>query len=307
MGSTLIGRTQPGGVVVIDDLMEHPGETVFVHSGTGTDGAGYGREPGKPFATIDYAIGQCTADKGDVILVMPGHVEDLESGETIDADVAGISIIGLGSGPSRPRIDFNHATASIDVGAHGVTIRNLVLRPSVTVVSIGIDVEAGKTDTLLEDIEFVPGEEGDGTDEFVLGVDIKAGCTRTTIRRMKYRHHASCDGANAGVSLTGASDGIVIEDSDIEITGAAAVAPIKGITTLSTRLRIRRCTLVADAEPGIELLTGTTGVIHDNDIFANLGTIDAAIVTDGCALFRNQYCEVGGEAGAEIGTPSVDD
>jgi hypothetical protein len=34
------------------------------------------------------------------------------------------------------------------------------------------------------------------------------------------------------------------------------VAPINGLTTLSTNLRVRRCTLVSDAEPGIEMFTG---------------------------------------------------
>ena len=65
--------------------------------------------------------------------------------------------------------------------------------------------------------------------------------------------------------------------------------------------------LVTDAEPGIELLTGTTGVIRDNDVFGDLATIAAAIVADGCALFRNEYVEVGNESNARIGTASVDD
>lgn len=287
------------------DFVDGPGERYYVDSGSGSDN-NTGKDWNSPLATLDAAFSKVTADQGDIVLIKPGHVEDLGDAQ-IDLDIAGVTVIGLGHGPSRPRFDFNHANASIDIGASGITLKNIVLRPSVTVVAIGIDVEAAVTDTLLEDIEFVPGEAGDGTDEFVLGVDIKAGCTRTTIRRTKYRHHASCDGANAGISLTGASDAVRIEDCDIEITGTAAVAPIKGITTLSTRVRIARNTLVSDAEPCIELLTGTTGVLSDNDCFSNLATIDAAIVADGCALFRNEYVEVGNEQGARIGDLSVDD
>ena len=306
--TALFSRRQAGGLFTIADVAEHPGDIYFVGSTvTGaSDAAGFGQNPDAPFATIDYAIGNCTASQGDVIYVLPGHNEGLGDAQ-IAVDKAGISIVGLGSGGLVPRIDFDHANASIDISANDCKLKNLRLLPSITTVGIGIDVMAAVTDTVLEDLEILPGEDGAGADEFVLGIDIKAGCTRTTIRRFKYRQHASAAHSDAGISLTGASDDVCIEDCDIYLVGAAAVAPIKGITTLSTNVRIRGCTLHTDAEPGIELLTGTTGVISDNDIFSNLAAISAAIVADGCALFRNGYVEVGGESQAQIGTASADD
>lgn len=306
--TALFSRRQPGGVFTVDDIAEHPGEIFFVGSAVSgcSDAAGYGQNPDAPFATIDYAIGQCTASRGDVIYVLPGHNEGLGDAQ-IAVDVAGISIIGLGTGGLVPRIDFDHANASIDISANNCRLKNLRLLPSVTTIAIGIDVMAGVTDTVLEDLEVLPGEDGGGVDEFVLGIDIKAGCTRTVIRRFKQRVHASSAHVNAGISLTGASNDVLIEGCDIVVLGAAGVAPIKGITTLSTNVRIKRCTLVADDEPGIELLTGTTGVLSDNDVFSNLATIAAAIVADGCALFRNEYVEVGNESNARIGTASADD
>ncbi len=99
--TALFSRTQPGGVFTIADIDEHPGDIFFVHSGTGTDGAGYGQNPDSPVATIDYAIGLCTDSKGDVIYVMPGHNEGLGNAQ-IAVDVAGISIIGLGRGSAAP-------------------------------------------------------------------------------------------------------------------------------------------------------------------------------------------------------------
>lgn len=306
--TALFSRRQPGGVFTIADVAAHPGDIYFVGSAvTGcSDAVGYGANPDAPFATIDYAIGQCTASQGDVIYVLPGHNEGLGDAQ-ITVDVAGVSIIGLGTGGLVPRIDFDHANASIDIAANNCRLKNLRLLPSVTTIGIGIDVMAGMTDTVLEDIEILPGEDGGGVDEFVLGIDIKTGCTRTTIRRFKQRVHASSAHVNAGISLTNASDSVLIEDCDIQVLGAAGVAPIKGITALSTNVRIKGCTLVSDNEPGIELLTGTTGVLSDNDIFSDLASIAVAIVADGCALFRNEYVEVGNESNARIGTASVDD
>ena len=68
-----------------------------------------------------------------------------------------------------------------------------------------------------------------------------------------------------------------------------------------------RATLMTDAEPGIEMLTNSTGILAYNNIFTDLATIDAAIVADIMAAFENYYVEVGPESGALIGTPSVDD
>jgi len=288
-------------------LANTTGNVFYVKSGTGADAVGSGKHKDAPFATIDYAIGQCTASNGDLILVMPGHVESLGAAATIDADVAGITIVGLGNGPDRPRVDYDAVDASFDIGANGVTIRNITFRPSIAAVVIGIDVEAGVTHTSIIDCEFLPGEAGDGTDEFVLGIDIKAGCTRTLIDGLIYAHHSAANGAENAIMLTGASDLVTIRNCDITLTGAAAIAPIGGITTLSTRLIIDNCTLTSDAEPGIEVLTGTTGIIRDTAIFTNLPTIDAATVADGMAHFNVRYVELGDEAGTLVKTESIDD
>src|SRR3972149_5631068 len=109
----LFSRHQPGGGVMITDPGLAPGDTFFVHSGTGTDGAGYGKNPDAPVATIDYAIGLCTANKSDVIYVLPGHNEGLGNAQ-IAVDKAGVSIIGLGHGADRPPIGFYDGNHSIE-------------------------------------------------------------------------------------------------------------------------------------------------------------------------------------------------
>lgn len=307
----LFSNKQPGGMFAVQDVALYPGKNFYVGANvTGaTDGAGYGRNPSAPFASIDYALGtgNALADRGDVIWCLPGHYEDLADAQ-IDIDVAGVSVIGLGRGALRPRIDFNHANASVNIGASNVLFQNFQLRSSITVVGIGIDVVAAVTDTTIRDCAVVIGEKADGTDDFVIGIDIKAGCTRTMIDRFVFAPHASCDGQEAGVRLTGASDLVTIKNSVFwGPQGTAAKACIEGITTLSTRVLIDNCLCQTDAEPGIELLTGTTGIIRDCTVFSDLATIDAAIVADGCACIDNKYCEVGGEAGTLIMTESIDD
>jgi len=259
-----------------------------------------------PFAGIDYAVGFCTANNGDIILVAPGHNEGLGNGVSIDVDVAGVTVLGLGVGSERPRIDFDHAGASFDVGASNVAIYNLAFLPSVTTVPIGVDVEAGATDVLIQDCVFLAGEDGAGVDEFVLCIDVKAGCSNLKVKDCEFVTHASAAHSTHGIKLTGASDRVSIVNCILR--GTFSTACIGGDTTLSTNVLIQDCLLAPkNTEPGIEMLTGTTGCIVRCFVRSDLTTIAAAIVADAMARFECYYSETGAEAGVLIGTPSAND
>ena len=118
------------------------GSVFFVHS-SGSNGNS-GTDADHPFADIDYAVGRCTADKGDIIFVMPGHTETLTAAAAIDLDVAGISVIGLGNGRSRPTISVSTSTGvDIDVDADDVKVENIVFDlTGVDAVAAFFDVNA---------------------------------------------------------------------------------------------------------------------------------------------------------------------
>ena len=102
-------------------LNTHAGNIFWVDSEAGSDA--YNGTRNFPFATIDYAISRCTANNGDIILVKPGHAEILTAAAAILIDVAGIAIIGLGSGADRPKLTFSTSTdASVSITAAGITI-----------------------------------------------------------------------------------------------------------------------------------------------------------------------------------------
>lgn len=80
----------------------------------------------RPFATLDYAIGQCLASRGDIIFLKPGHAEAVSSATALALDVAGVAIIGLGSGSLRPTLTLDTATtATIGITAANITIQNV--------------------------------------------------------------------------------------------------------------------------------------------------------------------------------------
>lgn len=111
----------------------HPGNVFWVSKSTallqGQKGGSDGNKGtfDAPFGTIDYAIGQCVANRGDIIFVKPGHAETLSAAGAIAADVAGVAIIGLGSGSNRPTLTLDTATTTtISVSAANVAFKNMV-------------------------------------------------------------------------------------------------------------------------------------------------------------------------------------
>lgn len=107
----------------------HPGEVFWVNNSSVLAKNGVGGSNGndgtyrKPFSTLDYAIGRCTAGRGDVIYLMPGHAENVAAANDIDFDVADVTVIGLGSGSKIPKFT---ATADADL-AVVIDAANIVL------------------------------------------------------------------------------------------------------------------------------------------------------------------------------------
>jgi hypothetical protein len=122
--------------------------------------AGSNGNPGtyqKPFSTIDYAVGKCVASRGDIIMVMPGHAETIDSATDLVLDVAGIAIIGLGAGSLRPRLTFSvAATANIPITAANVTIKNILHIANFADVASAYTATGTSTptDLCIEDCEF---------------------------------------------------------------------------------------------------------------------------------------------------------
>lgn len=139
----LFVRKQAGGMFVVVNETMTTGNIFFVDSGSGTDGSGYGRNPDAPVATIDYAVGLCTANNGDYIYVMPGHAETVSAAGGLDLDVAGITIVGLGRGTDQPTVTLDTAiTADVDIDAANVTVENIHFIAGFADITAAIDVNA---------------------------------------------------------------------------------------------------------------------------------------------------------------------
>ena len=128
------------------------GDVYFVSSGSGSD-TNDGKDKDRAMATLDAAVGRCTASQGDYIIVMPNHAETISAAAGVDLDVAGITVVGLGEGVNRPTITFDTAASTdIDIDAAGVTIKNIVFSANYADIAVAIDVNAD--DFTIEDCHF---------------------------------------------------------------------------------------------------------------------------------------------------------
>jgi len=175
-------------------------------------------------------------------------------------DKAGITTIGLGRGMNRPIIDFSHADASIILSAANQRLSNIVFRASVTLVTLGLDVNAN--DIEIDNCFFTWETTGD---EFLSTIDVSA------VDRL-HVHDCVFDAETAG-GATNAINMVDTEDTTIQrnvFRGAWSGAVIFGVTTLSKRLMILDNVIYNSdvssqnaIDPGA---VNTTGIVAGNTI-----------------------------------------
>jgi len=139
-------------VTFVDERLA-TGDIYWVDSGSGTDAAGNGDNPDIPVATLDYAIGLCTASQGDLIVLMAGHAETTTA---IALDVAGVRIVGQGYGRNRPTLTATTgATDLLNVTVANCEIENVRFVGAASGNTALADLSAAATDFRASRCEFV--------------------------------------------------------------------------------------------------------------------------------------------------------
>lgn len=137
-----------------------------------------------PLATLAYALTFTKANRGDIIVILSGHVETITAAVTIAT--AGVTIFGMGVLGSRPTFTLSVANA-ITVTGNGVSINNCVFDASAqtnlaadilisggvnlyncvlkthTGTGIGISYAVGWNGTILDTIKVINGTDNTAT------------------------------------------------------------------------------------------------------------------------------------------------
>lgn len=268
----LFVRKQSGGMFSVVNNSLTTGNIFFVCSLTGTDSAGYGQNPDAPCASIDYAVGLCTANQGDRIYAMPGHVETIGAAAALALDVAGVEIIGIGTGAVRPKVNFTATGGTAAVSAANCSIRNVLFTGGIDAVVSALIVSAA--DFLLKDCEY-----RDVTGQVTVFLLTTAAADRLVVDGLRYDGDSAA-GTGAAIALVG-GDRIEIKNSRFD--GNFSVGVIDVRTTAATDLEVHDCWARTRNSVDIFLIdtiTGSTGMIGPN---LNLRLQDnAANITEAC-------------------------
>ena len=263
--------------------------------------------------TLDEAINLCTTDAGDVIFVAPKHTETFAAADGFDADVAGVTIIGIGRGEATPTFIFNDGAAEVAVGGTGdnVTIRNLRFECSVDSVLIGLDIEAGADGVTIQDCLFWEVGDATGTDEFDSAIRIGNACIDTQILNCKFR----AEGAEAISAIHSDNDTSFTLIKGCTIVGDYASGCVNFISVASTDLHIIDNLLIngdlvgdngINAVAAINCVEATGGIVAENRIVSDVTTGLLMRVADDMVFMDNWITDRDGdEFGAAIETTSA--
>jgi len=258
------------------------GDVFYVDSGVAS--AGDGKSWLRAKATLDEAIALCTANNGDVIYVAQGHAEDWTTTDSVDVDVAGVTIIGCGTGIDRPTFTYDDTDPELVVGEENVYIYNLAFLPSVTAVVHAIEIEADANNCTIDSCWFMNGETS-GTDEFIDAIQPAALANDITVKNCVFETYGAA-GANTGIDLTaGVHKNWLIAGN--YFSGDYAEAPIYNDNDVDLRMRVLGNVTynTNSGNFGIEFGGAATGVLAGNIVYTD--AVATAIDPGSMACFDN--------------------
>lgn len=224
-----------------------------------------GTDPDAPLATLDGAFGVSGLTAGDVIFLMPGHSETkAAAGSLFAADVAGVFVIGLGNGASRPTFTFSHTGAVATISGAGIVMHNVLFVAGVDLVAAPLTISAA--DVKLHAIEW-----RDTTDiEFISPIITTAAADRLEVSHCLHNGYAGGDACLTFAKLVGCDGGFFHHNRYL---GKYDTAIIQFHTTAATGFRdegsVFLCTGTALTKNIVDTVGGSTWSASGFDMVAN--------------------------------------
>lgn len=253
-----------------------PGKVFWVYNGTNLAPQGRGGSDGNPGswespkATIAGALLQCAAGRGDVIYVKPGHAETVSGAAGINLNVAGVAIIGLGSGNLRPTITFGTATtAQMTVTAAQMSLVNFVLDGT------GFDAIVSPLSVSAADFQLLNCDCVTGNASAQVGVFLTttAAADRMIVSGNQFR--GTTDAGTTNVLQIIGGDCIQILDNKFIGAYTTSLGAINNITTAMTGALIAGNVIfnqTASSTKAMVFLSTSTGMIANNRMQILSGT-----------------------------------
>jgi len=279
------GGYKINGIPIMGEEMT-TGSVFFVDSTTGLSGNS-GLDALHPLSTVDLATNKCTANKGDIVYIMPNHAENIDANTDWVPDIAGVTYIGLGSGDDAPTFTYTGTSGEISIGADNITFKNLRFVAGIDAVTVGIDVNAHHF--TMQNCEMIAGTTT--TYDWVDMVDVSA-YDWAKFDNCRFYAEEGTAGANTAIQFV---DSNFIQIVNCQFYGDFAEAPIWNITTASSHILIDNNFIYNDdtdnADNCISLQAACTGIISNNLCGSLYSTNVTTLIDPGsCLNFNNFFC-----------------
>ncbi len=265
------------------------GKIFFVNSVVGRAN-NVGDDSLRPISTLQTAYNKCRADKGDYVVILPGHTENITAAAGINFNISGVTVVGFGYGADRPTFTLTTAAgASWDINAGSNVLAGVVIDATgVASVTAAMNVKAADFTYFNNTMRLA-----NATNQAVLGILTTAAATRMTVMSSKFMDVTAATpfftaGTTTAIRIVG-GDGITIGDPDgyNEFLGAysSGVGGIQGLTTDTSNLTVINniiANYTSGATKAMVFTAASTGVFCNNRFSIGSG---AAAVT-GAAMFN---------------------
>jgi len=249
------------------------GKIIYCDDG-GSNGEGTSWQTAK--TTLEAA--EAIAAAGDTILVGESHNENI--GATATLNLAGLTVIGMGEGDTRPLLDFDTTATELTLDAAGITIKNLRFRPGASETVAAIVVGASGLGCTIDNCAWEVGEASG--DEFIDGISVNAAAEGLTVKNCTaWNTNATAGAQDTWLNL----DAVTVDDCTAignTVFGTYAEACIWGADAIPVNVNIQDNTLTNNitGQLAIEFQGAATGVIANNKL---AGDTYGAILDPGSA------------------------
>jgi len=260
--------------------------------------------------TLNAGLARCRAGQGDIVVVLPGHAENVSAADQMSNLVAGTRILGMGEGSNRPKLTWTVAAATFLLDVADVTIDNFVLQMAASGnagVTVAAPITVSAATCAITNCRINFGD--DANDIVTIGITTTAAANGFTFANNE------CIAATAGA--TGTTFLQIVGGDALKVVGnyisgassAVGVGLVRVLTTATTNIQILDNVIrnnLASSEEALTLLAACTGFMNGNNLHV-LDNASTALDEDGSIIYGNDnyLANTVSERGVQLGTVSA--
>lgn len=243
-----------------------PGGNVVAYVGSVVDGMPQSIKA-RLYGSTNDALAQCRSGLGDVVVVMPGHTENVDAADDWSNLVAGTKIIGMGQGNDRPTYTWSVAAASVLINVANVSLSGCILQMAgpagTTALTVAAPMTVSAAGFQLRGCRIQT--EIDADQGTTIALTTAVGASDMVIDGCDF--HGDGDGTlvTTVIRLVGAVR-LRMRNTNIFATSSDEVGVVQMLTTISTNVLIEGCTFTNRSGASDTAFTGmalATGVVKD--------------------------------------------